>query len=199
MPDPVSGWSDNPLERFDRWFGEAVEAGLDEPSAAALATADVGARPSARMVLLKSVDRGRFRFATNFDSRKARELKANPYGCLMFYWHPLNRQVRIEGPVQPAASDESDRIFNARPRGAQLGAWASPQSRVLADGGELERRLAEMEQRFTDTVPRPDFWGAYELIAERLEFWQGRVDRLHDRQLYSREPDGSWRLELLAP
>lgn len=176
----------------------ALRAGLREPSALSLATVDAGGRPSNRMVLLKGVDHG-FVFFTNLESRKGVELAATGRAALLLWWDRLERQVRIEGRVREVREEESDAYFRMRPRGAQLGAWASPQSRRIASRDALEARLARITTRFAGReVPRPPHWGGYRVTPARIEFWQGRRDRLHDRLLYTRTR-GGWRLERLAP
>ncbi len=192
----------DPLAQFDRWFAAAVAAGLREPNAMVLATAD-GA-PSARMVLLKGYDQGGFVFYTHYDSRKSAELAANPRAALLFPWHELERQVRVEGSVTRTTTAESEAYFAERPRGSRLGAWASPQSAVLTSRAELLARLAEVTDRFgaddddDPAVPLPPFWGGFRVAPDSLEFWQGRDDRLHDRLRYRRGTD-SWVLERLGP
>jgi pyridoxamine 5'-phosphate oxidase len=166
----------------------------------ALATADAQGRPSARMVLLRGVDRRGFVFHTNYNSRKGRELEANPHAALCFHWVALDEQIRVEGRVERLPAEESDAYFDSRPRGSQLGAWASDQSAVLPSRETLEEQYRETERRFEGqpTVPRPPFWGGFRLIPHRIEFWYGRPDRLHDRVMYSREGD-TWRIERLYP
>jgi pyridoxamine 5'-phosphate oxidase len=190
---------DDPTEQFLRWLAEAEAAGIALPNAVALATADADASPSVRHVLLRSVDQRGFVFFTNHESRKGRELLANPRAALVALWRELDRQVSVAGRVERIADAESDAYFATRPRGARIGAWASPQSAVLEDRAELDRRVEEVETRFGDAdVPRPPFWGGYRLAPASLEFWQGRPSRLHDRFRYEREPTG-WRLDRLAP
>lgn len=190
----------DPVAQFRAWFNEAVAAGLREPHAMTLASADRDGRPSARVVLLKAINEQGLLFATNYASRKAHELDANPYAAAVFLWLPLERQVRVEGAVVRSPVDESDAIHAARPREAQLGAWASRQSCKIADRAELEREVRRASRRFPDDVPRPPHWGAYRLIAERYEFWQGRAHRLHDRFLFERDTAGQgWRRSRLAP
>lgn len=189
----------NPIEQFRRWFEEAQAANLHEPNATTVATATAEGRPSARTVLLKGFDERGFVFYTNYEGRKSRELEDNPRAALLFYWGELERQVRIEGRVERIAVAESDAYFAGRPRGSQLGAWASVQSRPVADRTALETRLREVEDRFGEgEVPRPPFWGGYRVEPEAIEFWQGRENRLHDRLVYRRS-GGEWRIERLQP
>jgi pyridoxamine 5'-phosphate oxidase len=190
----------DPIEQFRVWLDDAIRAGLREPNATALASAGADGRPAARMVLLKAFDARGFVFATSYASRKGTELEANPRASLLFYWSELERQVRIEGRVEHTSGAESDEIFRHRPRGARLACWASEQSRPLADRAVLEQRMREAEERFPDEVPRPGHWGGYRLVPERIEFWQGRPHRLHDRLVYT--PDSGlpgWRVDRLAP
>ncbi len=185
-------------EQFERWFADAAD--LNQPQATVLATAGADGRPRARTVLLKSWDDGGFVWATNYASRKGRDLTANPYAGLCFSWIDLERQVHAEGRVERVTPAESDEIFAARPRGAQLAAWASPQSQLLAGGRpELDERLAEVTERFGDgAVQRPPNWGGYRLEPDAVEFWQGRPDRLHDRVRFRRQR-GGWLRERLGP
>lgn len=184
-------FADDPVAQFRRWY-----AGIDD-DAAALATATSDGRVSARMVLLRGVDEMGFRFFTNLDSAKARELRDNPWAALVFHWHP--RQVRVEGPVEQVAREEAEAYWRDRPRPSQLGAWASHQSRVIESRGALELELARTSERFADEqVPLPPFWGGYRIVPERVEFWLHREDRLHDRLRYRRRVD-AWILERLAP
>ena len=189
----------DPVVQFGRWFEQAEEAGLLEPTAMTLATATPDGRPSARMVLLRGFDERGFCFYSNYESRKGVELAANPRAALVFWWGELERQVRIEGPVAPTSRAESEAYFHSRPPGSQLSAAASPQSRVIQDRAVLERRVAELAADSADgQVPLPDFWGGYRLTHEVVEFWQGRPNRLHDRLRYRRAGDG-WKIERLAP
>jgi pyridoxamine 5'-phosphate oxidase len=189
----------DPVEQFHRWFQQVLDAGLPEPNAMVLATADPTGRPAVRTVLLKDYDQHGFVFYTNYRSAKAQDLTANPQAAVLFLWAELGRQVRLSGPVRPTTAEESARYFATRPRDAQLGAWASPQSSVLAGRDELERRVAEAAARFPDgPVPLPPFWGGYRLQPDHAEFWQGRMHRLHDRLRYVREGAG-WTVQRLAP
>ncbi len=188
----------DPLRQFERWFESARDARLHAPEAMTLATATPEGRPSARMVLLKSADERGFAFHTNYESRKGGELAANPHAALLFYWQPLGRQVRVEGRVERIPTDESEAYFRTRPLGSRLAAWASPQSRPLADRAELDRLYAEAQERFGDDVPLPPTWGGFRLVADAYEFWEHGDDRLHDRVRYERDGDG-WAKTRLAP
>jgi len=190
----------DPIRQFERWMADAQAADLIEPTAMTLATATTEGAPSARIVLLKGVDARGFVFFTDYRSRKAAELAANPAAALLFWWGALERQIRISGRVARITPEESDRYFRTRPRGSRLGAWASHQSKVLREGrAELEARLREMEARFAGDVPLPPHWGGLRLRPEEYEFWQGRPNRLHDRLRYARlEPEG-WAIERLSP
>jgi pyridoxamine 5'-phosphate oxidase len=188
-----------PLERVRTWYDEAVAAGITEADAMALATADADGHPAVRFVLLKGIDERGIRFFTNYGSRKARELEANPRAATTLYWQPLHRAVRIEGLVERLGAEESDAYFATRDRGSRLGAWASEQGAVLRGRGELEARLREFEARFPDDVPRPEGWGGYLLRPDAVEFWQGRPNRLHDRERFLLQSDGTWRGQRLAP
>ena len=190
----------DPLAQFARWLEEAQAGGLELPEAMTLATADGGGRPSARTVLLKGVDEDGFRFFTNTESRKGRELAENPQAALVFHW-PLEprRQVTVTGTVEPLPREETEAYFRTRPLGSRLGAWASRQSTVVPDREPLERAFAEAEAAYGDDPPLPPWWGGYLLRPDRLELWQNRPNRLHDRFRYSRGSDGAWMLERLAP
>ena len=184
---------------FQRWLGEALDAGLHEPNAMVLSTADAQGRPSSRMVLLKGLDERGFVLFTNHTSRKADELAANPRCALLFPWHPLERQVRIEGTARVLEREAVEAYHRTRPRGAQLGAWASPQSQPVASRAELAAAYAEVTARFEgQDVPAPDHWGGYRIEPEAVEFWQGRPGRMHDRLVYLRDAEG-WRIQRLAP
>ena len=191
MPDPLAQAAD--------WLAYAAAAGAAEADAAALATAAAGGRPSVRFVLVKGIDERGVRFFTNFGSRKGRELEVNPVAALAMWWPSLQRQLRVEGPVERLSAAESDEYFASRSRGSQLGAWASRQGSVIAGREELEARVAELGARFGEEVPRPQWWGGYLLRPEAVEFWEGRPNRLHDRTHYVREAGGGWRSERLSP
>jgi pyridoxamine 5'-phosphate oxidase len=190
-----------PFGLFRQWFDEAVQTEQlpVEPNAMTLATVDAEGRPHCRVLLLKALDERGFTFFSNYDSAKARQLEACPFAAMTFFWPTLERQVRIEGRIEKVSAAESDAYYQVRPIGSRLGAWASPQSRVIQDRAELERLLAETEQRFLDKAPHcPPHWGGYRLLPERIEFWQGRPSRLHDRLNYQLVAS-SWQRERLAP
>lgn len=188
----------DPFRQFARWFEEARGGELLEPNAMALATVDAKGRPSSRMVLLKGVDDGGFVFFTNYESRKGRDLTANPLASLLFWWDRLHRQVRIEGRVEKVTDAESESYFRSRPHGSRIGAAASPQSRPIASRAELEERFAALEAAHPEGPPRPAHWGGFRLRPDHFEFWQGRESRLHDRLVY-RPAGRAWRIERLAP
>jgi pyridoxamine 5'-phosphate oxidase len=188
----------DPMKQFGVWMVEAIHAQVPEPTAMTLATADAKGRPSARIVLLKGMDGGGFVFYTNYNSRKGRELAANPRAALTFMWKELERQVRIEGNVEKVTADESRAYYATRPLGSRIGAWASPQSEAIENRAWLEKRWEALSKEYGETPEVPPHWGGYRVIPDYLEFWQGRRSRLHDRIVYAREASG-WKLSRLAP
>lgn len=190
----------NPIQLFKRWFDAAIASGARLPDAMTLATASKDGTPSARMVLLKQVDDDGFVFYTNYNSQKARQLEENPRAALVLYWVQLDRQVRVEGSVERVTAAESDEYFSTRPRESQIGALTSPQSEVIESREVLEQRFRDLDELHRDRpITRPGHWGGYRLKPDRIEFWQNRAGRLHDRILYERQPDGSWTIRRLAP
>ncbi|XP_021743626.1 pyridoxine/pyridoxamine 5'-phosphate oxidase 1, chloroplastic-like [Chenopodium quinoa] len=194
----------DPFDQFNKWFNDAIAAGLKEPNAMALSTAAKDGKPSSRMVLLKGVDKNGFLWFTNYESRKARELSENPHAALLFYWDGLNRTVRVEGPVEKVSDAESEQYFHSRPRGSQIGAIVSKQSSIVPGRQYLQEKYNELEAIYSDggLIPKPKYWGGYRLKPEVFEFWQGQTSRLHDRLLYSPvEVDGKcgWKIDRLAP
>ena len=191
--------ADDPFTQFNSWFEEALKAEVNEPNAMSVATVDQRGRPSSRIVLIKQYDPRGFTWYTNYDSQKGRELAGNPFAALLFFWSELERQIRIEGRVEKTSPEESDKYFHSRPLKSRLAAVASAQSMPIADRAALEENYAEVAQQFGEQPPRPGHWGGYRLIPERIEFWQGRRSRFHDRIVYTLQSDGSWTRERLQP
>jgi pyridoxamine 5'-phosphate oxidase len=189
----------DPLKQFGVWMVEAIHAQVPEPTAMNLSTVDAGGRPSGRIVLLKGVDPRGFVFFTNYESRKGRDLAARPVAALTFMWKELERQVRIEGTVEKVSAAESDAYYETRPLGSRIGAWASPQSQAIENRAWLEERWAALSKEYGAEPARPEHWGGYRVMPERIEFWQGRLSRLHDRILFTREEAGGWTTARLAP
>lgn len=191
----------NPIRQFEKWSADARATGMSEQDAISmtLATSDNDGQPTARIVLLKGFDDQGFVFYTNYESRKGLELAENPKACLLFYWSPLWRQVRIEGEIEKVSAEESDQYFHSRPLGSKIGAWASDQSSAIESRAVVEQRFEEFGFKFGDNVPRPTHWGGYRLKPKLIEFWQGQENRLHDRLRYSLQANGSWLIERLAP
>jgi pyridoxamine 5'-phosphate oxidase len=197
--DPATADPD-PIRQFQSWFREAEATRMREPTAMTLATATPDGRPSARIVLLKAVDDRGFVFFTNYQSRKGGELERNPWAALVFYWGDLERQVRVEGRVEKVSDEESDAYFKSRPRGSQIGAWASEQSRPLESRLDLEQRAEAIAATYHGReIPRPPHWGGFRLSPVSIELWQGKLDRLHDRLVYSRDEAGGWTRSRLSP
>jgi pyridoxamine 5'-phosphate oxidase len=196
-PEEMAG---DPMTQFARWMSDAEAAGLAEPTAMVLATTSADGRPRARTVLLKAHDQTGFTFYSNRTSRKGQDIAADPRVCAVFPWYPMQRQVTVEGSVITMSREASEPYYRSRPRGSQLGAWASRQSRVIGSRDELDGRAAELERRWPapETIPMPDFWGGYLIVPETVEFWQAGRYRLHDRLRYRRRDDG-WTIERLSP
>ena len=190
----------DPIRQFQLWYDDAIAAGLPMPDAMSLSTVTPDGRPTARMVLLKQVDAEGFVFFTNYNSNKAKQLEITPYAALVFHWTQLERQVRVEGQVSKTPAEESSAYFKTRPRESQIGAWASPQSEVVSAREVLEQRAQEVAEQYCDReIDCPAHWGGFRLAPDRIEFWKGRVGRLHDRILYELQPDESWTIKRLAP
>lgn len=190
---------DNPIKQFGKWFKEALDVQILEPNAMTLSTVSDG-KPHGRIVLLKGFDENGFVFYTNYKSNKGNEIAQTPFASLAFFWGELERQVRIEGSIEKVSGTESDEYYHSRPRGSQIGAWVSNQSSVIAGREIIEQRLTELEDEFKDLelIPRPSHWGGYVVKPERIEFWQGRPNRLHDRILFTKVGD-NWKIERLSP
>ncbi|MCS6820679.1 MAG: pyridoxamine 5'-phosphate oxidase [Microscillaceae bacterium] len=191
----------NPLVLFEKWFQQALDSQVLEANAMFLATVDAENKPSGRVVLLKGIENGNFLFYTNYLSRKGQEIAHNPHVCLTFFWAELERQVRIEGTASQASAQTSDNYFHSRPRDSQIGAWVSPQSQVIQSRDFLEKSWEFYVQQFSgkELIQRPPYWGGYAVSPQKIEFWQGRPSRLHDRILYTLQSDNTWKIERLAP
>lgn len=191
----------DPFRQFAKWFQTAIDTKIPEPNAMILATATANGRPSARVVLLKEVEAESFVFYTNYRSRKGLEMAENPHAAMVFNWLELHRQVRIEGLIEKVPGEMSTEYFQSRPKGSQIGAWASPQSKIIPQRELLENNVRELEAEYNaaDKLPRPEHWGGYRLVPHTVEFWQGRTSRLHDRLLYTLKSKGEWEMVRLAP
>lgn len=190
----------NPVKQFEKWFHEALNAELPEPNAMALATANKEGQPSVRIVLLRGFDDRGFTFFTNYESAKGQQIADNPAAALNFFWPELERQIRIEGRVEFVSEEESDNYYNRRPANNRLSAWASPQSSEIPNREFLSEMMDEFREKYgEEEIPRPDHWGGYRVVPQRIEFWQGRPSRLHDRVTYLRQADNSWKIVRLAP
>lgn len=189
----------SPIEQFTSWWNDALNSEIYEPNAMTLATSTGDGKPSARIVLLKGYDECGFVFFTNYQSHKGKELEENPYAALVFFWKEIERQIRIEGTVEKVSAKESDNYFFSRPEGSRIGAWASPQSEVIADRSLLDENTKRFTEEFKNSIPRPPHWGGYRVMPQKIEFWQGGTNRLHDRIQYTKTAEGSWRAERLAP
>jgi pyridoxamine 5'-phosphate oxidase len=187
------------IEQFARWWNDAVDSEILEVNAMTLATATKDGKPSARIVLLKGFDESGFVFFTNYESYKGKALNENPYAALIFFWKEIERQIRIEGTVEKTTEAESDTYFLSRPEGSRIGAWASPQSTVIESREILESNVLNYTNEFKNSIPRPPHWGGYRVMPLKIEFWQGRSNRLHDRLQYTKTAEGSWKVERLAP
>lgn len=191
--------TENPIALFTAWFNEAQQCGLQEPNSMVLATSTKDGHPSARVVLLRNVDERGFVFFTNLTSRKGKELHDNPHAALCFHWMPLSRQVRVEGKIELVSTEEADEYFATRARGSQIGAWASKQSSIMEESGDLPARIKDIAEKFQDTpIPRPFFWSGFRLVPHYIEFWQEGEYRLHTRLAYTRMP-GGWEVNRLYP
>jgi pyridoxamine 5'-phosphate oxidase len=190
----------NPVKQFKTWWQHAIESKINEPNAMSLATCTADGKPSVRIVLLKGIEKNGFIFFTNYNSRKATEIKENAFVSLVFFWKELERQVRVEGSIKKVSAEESDEYFASRPRESKIGAWCSAQSSIIESREYLQKNIEKYNQQFaTDDIPRPDFWGGYIVEPYSMEFWQGRPGRLHDRLQYSLNKNGEWILNRLAP
>lgn len=191
--------ANDPIQQFSLWFEQALKADVAEANAMSLSTVNPAGRPSSRIVLIKEFDQRGFTWFTNYDSNKGNELAVNPHAALLFFWSTLERQVRIEGRIEKISAEENDQYFHSRPLGSRQSAYASQQSRPIASRHLLEDQLNAVISEFSDHPPRPEHWGGYRLVPDRIEFWQGRSSRLHDRIVYTRQQDGQWVIERLQP
>lgn len=189
----------DPFEQFTKWWNEAVKSDILEVNAMTLATVSNEGKPSARIVLLKNYDERGFVFFTNYESHKGKELSINANAALVFFWKEIERQIRIEGITEKIDADESDAYFLSRPEGSRIGAWASPQSKIIENRNLLEENVIQLKEKFKNSIPRPPYWGGYRVMPDLIEFWQGRSNRLHDRLQYTKTGYGSWKVERLAP
>lgn len=190
----------NPVAQFENWMEKAVLAKIPEPNAMTLATADINGKPTARVVLLKGIENSAFIFYTNYDSKKGQDLLYNPYAALVFYWYPIEKQIRIEGRVEKVSAEKSEKYFHSRPRASQLSGAVSPQSTTISNRKFLEDKIQVLKKESGENeIPRPQNWGGYRIIPNRFEFWQGRADRLHDRIAYILVEKNEWKIERLAP
>ena len=190
----------DPMKQFANWWQHALESKIEEPNAMTLATCSASGRPSARIVLLKGIENNGFVFFTNYLSRKGTEIHDNPFVSLLFFWKELERQVRIEGKITRVPAKESDEYFSSRPKESRIGAWSSPQSRVIESREILQKNVEKYNAQFAEgIIPRPEFWGGYQVQPDRIEFWQGRPGRLHDRLRYALDENNTWKIERLAP
>ena len=190
---------DSAMDQFSKWYSEYSESNALDVNAMTLSTVNKAGRPTSRIVLLKGITKGGLEFFTNYESDKAQEMASNPWVCLSFFWPALERQIRIEGRVDKITPEESDEYFNSRPLGSRIGAWASPQSKVIESREILEDRLNKYSIEMAENVSRPPHWGGYRVMPTTIEFWQGRASRLHDRLRYSLQEDNTWKIERLAP
>jgi pyridoxamine 5'-phosphate oxidase len=191
----------DPIQQLELWLDEALKAKVEEATAMVLSTATQEGRPSARVVLLKGIENGNLIFFTNYQSRKGHDLEENPVAAITFFWPALERQIRLEGRIEKVAKTASDMYFHSRPKGSQIGAWASPQSQAVKNRAELEEAERSYTEKFSNTteIPRPDHWGGFQLIPDYVEFWQGRPNRLHDRIVYEEQERGGWQIKRIAP
>jgi pyridoxamine 5'-phosphate oxidase len=189
----------NPIQQFTKWWNDALASEILEVNAMTLATSTKSGKPSARIVLLKGFDEKGFVFFTNYESNKGKALAENPNAALIFFWKEIERQIRIEGTTEKISAAESDEYFFSRPEGSRIGAWASPQSRIINNRNVLEENVQQFSEEFKNSIPRPPHWGGYRVMPELIEFWQGRSNRLHDRIQYTKTGSGSWKVDRLAP